>query len=61
MNAKVIKISDKKDPLSVVEIEEKIRTECENNIRFCTQEHEGITFFEFEKELWKFLSYMGSM
>ena len=61
MSAKVIKISDTKAPLSVVEIIEKIRSECETNIRFCTLEHEGITFFEFEKELWKFLSYMGSM
>ena len=37
MSAKIIKISDIKAPLSVVEIKEKIRSEYENIIRFCTQ------------------------
>jgi len=61
MSARVIKISDIKVPLSVEEITVKIRSECENNIRFCTQEHEGITFLKFEKDVWKLLSYMGCL
>jgi len=61
MSARVIKISDIKVPLSVEEITVKIRSECENNIRFCTQEHEGITFLKFEKDVWKQLSYMGCL
>ncbi len=61
MNAEVIKISNKKGPLSVVEITMKIRSECENIINFSTQEREGITFLKFESELWKQLSYMGIM
>ncbi len=61
MSARVIKISDIKVPLSVGEITVKIRSECENNIRYCTQEHEGMTFLKFEKEVWKLLSYMGSL
>jgi len=61
MNTKGIEISDVKTPLSVVEIEEKIRLECEKNIQFCTQEHEGITFFQFEKKLWEMVSYMGCL
>ncbi len=61
MNAKVIAISDKNNSLSVVEIKMKIRSECENIIDFCTQEQEGVTFLKFEKDLWKLLSYMGSM
>ena len=61
MNAKVIKISDKKGPLSVEVIKMKIRSECENVINFSTQEQKGITFLKFENELWKQLSYMGSL
>ncbi len=61
MSAKVIKISDKKDPLSVEKIKMKIRSECENIINFCSQEQEGITFLKFENELWKLLSYMGCL
>ena len=61
MSAEVIQISDKKGSLSVEVIKIKIRLQCENIINFSTQEHEGITFFEFEKELWKQLSYMGSL
>ena len=59
MNAKVIPFSGKKAPLSSDKIKEKIRTECEVIISFCTQEHEGATFFEIEKEIWKSLSNMG--
>ncbi len=59
MNTNVISISDKKSPLSTVKIKEEIRAECESIISFCTQEHEGTTFLQFEKELWKLLSYMG--
>ena len=59
MSAKIIQISTPKTPLSVVKIEEKIRSECEKNICFCTKEHEGITFLQFEKELWEMVSYMG--
>jgi len=59
MSAEIVPISDKNSSLSVVKIIEKIRMECENIIHFCTQEHEGITFLQFEKELWKLLSYMG--
>ncbi len=59
MSAEIVPISDKNSSLSVVKIIEKIRMECENIIRFCTQEHEGITFLQFEKELWKMISYMG--
>ncbi len=61
MSAKVINISDKKDPLSVEKIEVKIRSECENLICFCTHDHEGMTFLKFEKELRKLLSYMGCL
>ena len=59
MNDKVINISDKKEPLSVVEIEVKIRSECESLICFCTKDQEGMTLFKFEKELRKSLSYLG--
>ncbi len=61
MSAEVIQISDKKSSLSVEKIKIKIRLQCVNIINFSTQEHEGITFFEFEKELWKQLSYMGCL
>ncbi len=61
MSAEVIQISDKKGSLSVEKIEIKVRSQCVNIINFSTQEHEGITFFEFEKELWKQLSYMGCL
>ncbi len=59
MNAKVIPFSGKKAPLSSDKIKEKIRSECEVIISFCSQEHEGTTFLQFEKELWKSLSFMG--
>ena len=59
MSEKVSKVSDIKALSSMVEIKVKIRSECENIILFCTQEHEEITFLQFEKELWKLLSYMG--
>ncbi len=61
MSAKVIDISESKEQLSVEKIKEKIRSECENNIEFCTQEQKGITFLEFEKKIWKLLSYMGCL
>ncbi len=56
-----IAIADKKDPLSVEEIKEKIRSECENIIDFCSQEQEGMAFHKFEIELWKLISYMGCL
>ncbi len=59
MTAEIIPISAKKAPLSVEKIKEKIRAECENIIRFCTKEHEEISFMQFEKELFKSVSYMG--
>ncbi len=61
MIAKVVDIYEAKEQLSVEKIKVKIRSECENNIEFCTQEHEKITFLEFEKELWKLLSHMGRL
>jgi len=61
MSEKVINISDKKNPLSVVEIEVKIRAECENIICFSTQAQEGMTLLKFEKELRKLLSHMGCL
>ncbi|MDM8556446.1 hypothetical protein QUF75_17110 [Desulfococcaceae bacterium HSG7] len=61
MSAKIIDISDAKERLTVEKIKEKIRFECENIIDFCTLDQEGITFFEFEKELWKLLSCMGCL
>ncbi len=59
MSTKIIDISNVKDRLSVEKTKVKIRSECENTITFCTKEQEGITFFKFEKELWKQLSYLG--
>ncbi len=61
MNDKEINISDKNVPLSVEEIELKTRTEFEKIICFCTQNHEGMTLFKFEKELRKLLSYLGCL
>ena len=61
MSTKIIDISNVKDRLSVEKTKEKIRSECENIIAFCTKEQEGITFFKFEKELWKQLSYLGCL
>ena len=61
MSAKIIDISEAKEQLSTEKIKEKIRSECENIIEYCTLEQEGITFLEFEKELWKLLSCMGCL
>ncbi|MDM8556930.1 hypothetical protein QUF75_19560 [Desulfococcaceae bacterium HSG7] len=61
MIAKAVDIYEAKERLSVEKIKVKIRSECENNIEFCTPEHEKITFLEFEKELWKLLSHMGRL
>ena len=59
MSAKIIDISEAKEQLSTEKIKEKIHSECENIIEYCTLEQEGIIFLEFEKELWKLLSCMG--
>ncbi len=61
MSAKIIDIFEAKEQLTVEKVKEKIRFECENIIDFCTLDQEGITFFEFEKELWKLLSCMGCL
>jgi len=61
MSAKIVDISEAKEQLSAEKIKKKIRSECENIIEFCTLEQEGITFLEFEKELWKLLSCMGCL
>jgi len=61
MSAIIIDISNVKDQLSVEKIKDKIRSECESIIDFCTREQEGITFLKFEKELWKLISYLGSL
>ena len=53
MSTKFIDISEAKEQLSTEKIKEKIHSECENIIEYCTLEQEGITFLEFEKELWK--------
>lgn len=53
--------SERKQPESVGEIEEKIRSECERIIDECKREREDANFFKFERELWVMVSHLGCL
>ncbi|MDM8544820.1 hypothetical protein QUF90_27450 [Desulfococcaceae bacterium HSG9] len=62
MSTKVVDISEAyeaKEQLPVEKIKDKIGSECEKTIGFCTENNEKMTFSEFEKALWKLLSCIG--
>jgi len=51
MNVKNKKIPGEEQPLTSEEVIKSVRSECEKIINICTEDSEGVTFFEKEKEL----------
>ena len=60
MNEKESNTSKEESPVSIEEIKEKIRTQCEETINFCTEERKE-SFYSFEKALMKRVSQLGCL
>jgi hypothetical protein len=47
--------------LTSIEVKEQIRHKCENIIHFCTEDHDGTSFFYFEKQLIPLVYQLGCL
>jgi len=59
MQENVLSTSTQDSPPSIQELQNSIRTTCEEMIQYCTTERDGESFFQFEKALRTLLSELG--